>query len=204
MRNIFAGGLLALTLGGCAALQEQKPAPIPLAPPEAQGVTVTKEQGGRFLAFVGPQKQHAEPFLGVSDTNFFALRSWLDNKNGEVAHQLYVETSYFGAPAKWDAARDQANTKLGFVEVGQNEISCESGCSYADEFAASLPEDYLRAHRNGFAVTFSATGGQTLTVNVAPDMVAAELGAVDTVRSTIAKSAANTPAPAPAATTPPK
>jgi hypothetical protein len=198
-----AGALFALALGGCAMMQPEEKLPPP-AQPEALGVELTKQQGGRFIAFVAPRQQHAEMFLGVSDTNFFTLRSWLDTRNNEAAHQLYVADSFFGGPFKWDAAIDQDKTTLRFVDISHNQISCEEGCSYADEFAAALPEDYLRAHRNGFTVTFSAKEGKTLSVTVPPTMVRAELAAVDTVRATLAKTAANAPAPTttPPATTP--
>ena len=189
-----AGALVALALGGCASMQPEEKLP-PLA--QAQGVVLTKEQGGRFIAFVGPRQQHTAMFLGVDGTNFYCLRSWLDNKTGETAHQLYVEDSYFGGPFNWSGAHDQDNKPLRFVPISRNEITCENGCSYADEFAAALPDDYLQAHRNGFTVTFTAADGKNLTVNVPPSLVAAELAAVDAVRAVAAKAAANPPAQPP-------
>ena len=193
-----AGAVVALALAGCADLQpEEKLAPQATAP----GVELIKQQGGRFIAFVGPRQQHAEPFLGVSGTNFFALRSWLDNKTGETAHQLYVSDSYFGAPFKWDGVRDQDNKALRFIAISRNEITCEQGCSYADEFAAALPEDYLRAHRGGMTITFTSSDGKKLPIAVPANLVVAELDAVDTVRALEAKAAANPPAAA--ANTPP-
>ena len=196
IKQFAAGALLALALGGCAILHPDEPLP---PQPAAQGVELTKEQGGRFIAFVGPKQQHTEPFLGVSDTNYFALRSWLDNKTGEVAHQLYVEDSYDGGPHRWNGAHDQDNKPLVFVPISRNEITCDLGCAYADEFAAALPEDYLRAHPGGLTVTFAALDGKTLTVTVPPNLVALELAAVDTVRATVANAAVS---PAPPAANP--
>jgi hypothetical protein len=191
--KLAAGALLALTLGGCAELYpEEKLAPQPDAPE----IEISKQQGGRFIAFVGPRLQHTEPFLGVSDTNYFALRSWLDNKNGEVAHQLYVEDSYYGGPYLWNAVEGADGKPLKFIPISRNQITCDLGCSYADEFGAELPEDYLRAHKDGLAVTFLASGGKTLAINVAANIVTAELNAVDSVRATAAKAAAATPSPA--------
>lgn len=192
--KLAAGALLALALGGCALNSEEKLA----AKPEAPEVQLTKMQGGRFVAFVGPRQQHTEPFLGVSDTNYFVLRSWLDNKNGEVAHQLYVEDSYYGGPYLWNAVKGLDGRPLKFIPISRNQITCDLGCSYADEFAAEVPEDYLRAHKDGLAVMFVASDGKTLAVNVPPNLVNAELNAVDAVRATVAKAAQATP---PAATT---
>ena len=221
-RKLTAGAAVALAMAGCAETQpvEKLPPPPPpaqqasqataapqvQAAPQAQlpGVEVSKHQGGRFIAFVGPRQQHTAPFLGVPDTNYFTLRSWLDNKTGQTAHQLYVEDSYFGAPLKWDGARDQDNRPLRFVAISRNEITCELACSYADEFAAALPEDYLRSHRGGTTVTFTSSDGKKLSVAVPANLVAAQLDAVDTIRGVAAKAAGNprvTPAAAAVPTT---
>jgi len=186
----------ALTLCGCAFVYpEEKLAPQAQAP----GIELTKEQGGRFIAFVGPKKQHTPPFLNVDDTNFFCLRSWLDNTTGETAHQLYVENSYYGGPYLWNGVYDTADAKLKFIPISRNQITCDQGCSFADEFAAELPEDYLRAHKGGFAVTFTSANGKTLPVTVPPALITTQLDAVDAVKTDAAKAAAKPPAPSPAA-----
>src|SRR5579884_3314666 len=149
--------LVMATLAGCVAVEEQA------ALPDANGVTRSVEQGGRFIALVGPRRQHAEPFLGVPNTNFYALRTWLDTRTGETTHQLYVEDSYFGAERNWQAARDGDGQELRLVLVSKNEITCEPRCAYAEEFAATLPEALLRAHPQGLSVTFSAKSGDTMT-----------------------------------------
>jgi len=201
LQKLAAGALLALAMGGCAMQPEEKLPPV--AQPEAQPVQLTKQQNGRFIAFVGPRRQHADPFLGVSGTNFFTLRSWYDNKTGEVAHQLYVEYSYDGKPFLWDGAHDTDNTKLHFIPISRNQITCEGRCSYADEFAAELPEDYLKAHQGGLAIIFTTSDGKALTVAVPKELVVAELTAVDSVRAVAAKAAQNAPTPAAAATATP-
>jgi hypothetical protein len=198
LQKFAAGALLALAMGGCAILYPEEKLP-PLPQPEAQHVELTKQQGGRFIAFVGPRKQHTDMFLGVPDTNYFVLRSWFDNKTAEAAHQLYVEDSYDGGPYLWDGVHDTGNTKLHFIPISRNQITCEGGCSYADEFAVELPEDYLRAHQSGLAIVFTASDGKTLGVNVPADFVVAELSAVDSVRAITAKAAANAPTASPAA-----
>jgi hypothetical protein len=186
----------ALALCGCAVVY-----PEARLPPRAQapGIELTKEQGGRFIAFVGPKEQHTPPFLNVDDTNFFCLRSWLDNRTGETAHQLYVESSYDGGPYLWNGVYDTANARLKFIPISRNQITCDQGCSFADEFAAELPENYLRAHRGGFAVTFTSANGKTLPVTVRPALIASQLDAVDAVRAVAAKAAARPPAPSSAA-----
>ena len=56
---LCAAALLA-ALAGCTG-PEGAPA---VGAPEA-AVSRTAEPGGRFIALVGPRRQHAEPFLGV-------------------------------------------------------------------------------------------------------------------------------------------
>jgi hypothetical protein len=217
-KHVVAAAIVAAALGGCSLMPNEKLAPQP----GADQVEMTKEQGGKFLAFVGPKLQHTEAFLGVEDTNYFCLRSWLDTRNGEVLHQVYVEDSYYGSPYRWDGAHDADNKKLRFIAISRNEISCDQGCSYADEFAAALPEDLMRAHRdNGLTVTFTAQTGKTLSVAVPGRFIAEELTAVDATRAALAANAkaaqaaaptapaptpapAAAPAPSPAATAPSK
>src|SRR5579859_6511762 len=118
--------ILLLALGGCAVVSS---APPPTVLP-GTGVTRTVEQDGRFISLVGPRRPHGEPFLGVPATNYFLLRSLIDTRSGETAHQLYVEDSYFGGKREWNAARDQAGDQLRFVQNTTNEITCNPGCSY--------------------------------------------------------------------------
>lgn len=174
-------------------------------PPQllANAVTLTAEQGGRFLAFVGPRRQHAPPFLGVPNTNFYALRSWIDTRSGETVHQLYVENSYAGAERNFNAAHDGEGQPLKFVPISKNEISCENGCSYAEEFAAALPEPLLRASPQGLKVVFGSKLGLNLTIALPGEFIAGELAAVDTTRAHLPKTAgaaaAAPPSPATAA-----
>src|SRR5689334_11379433 len=117
-----------LSLAGCAAVEPPEPQPLPpAAASAAEGVSVTKVQGGKFLALVGPRKQHDRPFLDVSDTNYYCLRSFLDTRSGEVAHQLYVQYSYQGDPGphRWSGAHDQNDRELRFLALNRNEITCE-------------------------------------------------------------------------------
>src|SRR5579864_2063869 len=124
----IAAALLLLALAGCGNLTGE-PAPIPQAPDE---VTQTIAQNGRFLELVGPRRQHDPPFLGVPGTNYALLRSWIDRRNGETVHQLYVEDSYFGGKREWNAAHTASGAELTFVPISLNEISCDNNCSYAE------------------------------------------------------------------------
>ena len=184
---------LLLALAGCIAPSSAPPGPQP------DIVTRSTEQVGKFIAFVGPRRRQAEPFLGVPGTNFYALRSWIDTRNGETLHQLYVEDSYFGAERNWEAARDPQGRPLRFTAISKNEITCQPSCSYAEEFAAAIPEADLRnAAGSGLTVTFTARSGAEKTIAVPAEPVRAQIVALDRVRAGLA-SAAAAPQPAPAA-----
>ena len=146
-----AAALLLLTLAACGA-----------APPTVQlanAVAMSREQGGRFIGLVGPRTQHEEPFLGVHNTNFSAMRSWN------------------GASANGQALR--------FVPISVNEITCEQNCSYAEEFAAALSDPLLRASPQGVQVRFTAQSGASKLILVRGELVQKQLAAVDQARATL-------------------
>ena len=192
MRWLFPalGLAAAVAASGCAI--EGPPAP---AQP-ANAVTLTKEKDGRFLVLSGPRLRHAEPFLGIASTNFCLLRSFIDTRTGETVHQLYVEDSYPGAERNWNAARLAAGETLRFIAISKNEITCDAGCSYAEEFAASLPEPLLRASPQGLTVVFTARSGIARTITVPGDLVAKQLTAIAQLRAAPPSAAAAGSAPA--------
>ena len=190
--NWLQRGLIATFLGmaltSCASLAPR--------PPDA-GVLVTEareDSSHRFILFIGLKGQHAPPFLGIPETNFYCLRSFVDRRTGETAHQLYVTDSYFGAERGWSAARDSTGATLPFVAIGHDEISCDAGCSYVEEFAANLPESVLRTSPDGLAVTFSARSGDKKTIVVPGDRITAQLAAIEATR-TLAPPAARSAQP---------
>src|SRR5215469_2280801 len=175
------GGFFAVFLGmaltACAQLTPRQTTDDVL-------VTEAREDSShRFILFIGPRAQHAPPFLDIPDTNFYCLRSFVDRRTGETAHQLYVTDSYFGAERGWNAARDSAGAPLPFVAIGHDEISCDAGCSYVEEFAANLPESLMRASSDRLAVTFSSRSGDKKTIVVPAERITAQLAAVDATRT---------------------
>jgi hypothetical protein len=172
----FLPPLILLALAGCGVFEGGEAPPVQPAP---TAVTQSSEAGGRFIALVGPRQQYAEPFLGVPGTNFSTLRSWIDTRSGERLTQLYVEDSYSGAERDYDAARTGEGEALKFVAISKNEIVCDNGgCSYAEEFAADLPEPLLRAHPQGLTAAFGAKFGPDLTIAVPGDLIDKQLAAL--------------------------
>jgi hypothetical protein len=190
-RGRLVAASLVVALTACARLT-----PAETAAPGTPVVAARQDLSSRFVAFVGPKAQHAPPFLNIPETNFYCLRSFIDLQTGEAAHQIYVSDSYFGAERGWNAARDSAGSPLQFVQIIHDEISCDSGCSYIEEFAAILPESKLRASPGGLAVTFLSPSGDQKTIVISGDRIAAQLAAIDARRSP-AEPAAARPSPAP-------
>jgi hypothetical protein len=178
---------LVVALTACAQLT-----PRETAAPGSPVVAARQDLSSRFVGFVGPKTQHAPPFLNIPGTNFYCLRSFVDLQTGETAHQLYVADSYFGAERGWSAARDSAGSPLQFVQISHDEISCDAGCSYAEEFAAILPESKLRASPGGLVVTFRSPSGDEKTIVISGDRIAAQLAAIDARRNPVEPAAART------------
>jgi hypothetical protein len=178
-RGILAASL-ALALAACA---QAPPAEAPAQPTAAAVAPVRGDIPSRFVGLIGTRAQHAPPFLGVPETNFYCLRSFLDRQTGETRDQLYVSDSYSGPERHWDAARDGAGRALRFLEITRHEISCDGGCSYTEEFAADIPESELRANPQGLKVTFAAQSGAEKTVTVSGSQITAQLAAVDAVHN---------------------
>jgi len=173
-RRGFLAGALGLALTACVAL-------MPAQSPEG---VVRTNPSPRFAAFVGPKTQHAAPFLGVPDTNFFCLRSLVDRDTGATTHQLYVSESYSGAERGWDAARGGNGGRLRFIAISRDDIPCPEGACFVEEFAADLPETALRGNLAGFVVNFSAKSGAVKTIAVSADRIAAQLAAIEAWRQT--------------------
>jgi hypothetical protein len=167
-----------LELAGCT---QPPPVHAPVQPgAHAEGVASTPgDANSRFVGLIGTKVQHAPPFLGVPETNFYCLRSFIDRQTGETRHQLYVSDSYAGAERRWDAAHDGGGHALRFVEVSRHQITCDGGCSYAEEFAADIPESELRTNSHGLKIIFTDSSGAEKTIAVSGSQVTAQLAAID-------------------------
>lgn len=184
--------LAALGLAGCTT---EGVGPPPSILPTADAVTRSTLQNGRFIELIGPRRQFAAPFLGVPGTNYYTLRSWIDTRNGDQRTQLYVEDSYVGAKRGYTTAHNGDGADVKFVAISENEIGCEQGCSYAEEFAADLPPPLLDANRQGLTIVFAAKSGPELTIAVPGDLIEKQLAALAAAQPQRA-AVAGTPAPA--------
>jgi hypothetical protein len=171
--------LLGVEVAGCAPLAAPSPSPQISELSGNSGVVVREDLSQRFIALVGPEVQIEPPFFGTPDTNVARLRSFLDRRSGETAHQLYVTASYNGNH-DWNAAHDDAGRVLQFFPMSRFEIACEGKdkCFYAEEFAAKFPESELSQNRGGFSITFTDQAGNAQTIPISAAQVAAQLTAL--------------------------
>src|SRR6202043_3549170 len=110
----------------------------------------------------------------------YTLRSLIDRTTGQTSHQILVEDSYVGAERRWDAAHDGWGQTLRFIPISHNELACEGGrCSYAEEFAAAIPEPELRGSPRGMEVTFTDKAGDKKTIAVPGNVIAVQIAAFD-------------------------
>src|SRR5947207_15853030 len=121
-------GIRAASLGlALAACAQAPPAEAP-AQPNAPAVAPARgDIPSRFVGLIGTRAQHAPPFLGVPETNFYCLRSFLDRQTGETRQQLYVSDSYSGSERHWDAARDGGGRTRGGLEIRRHQITSHGG-----------------------------------------------------------------------------
>jgi hypothetical protein len=172
--------LLAALLG--TALSACSP-PTP-GPSTGSAVVLARENlSPDFIGFIGRKTQHAPPFLGISETNYYCLRSFVDRRTGETVHQLYFSDSYFGPVRDWNAARDGSGRPLLFVPLTRDEIACDPGCSYVEEFAVSLPESAFRTNPEDLPITLVTRSGDEKTILVTGRQIAAQLAAIDARRN---------------------
>jgi hypothetical protein len=178
-RGWVALALLGVEVAGCAPLAAPSPSPQITELSGNSGVVVREDLSQRFIALVGPEVQLEPPFFGTPDTNVARLRSFLDRRSGETAHQLYVTASYNGNH-DWNAAHDSGGRALQFFPMSRFEIACEGKdkCFYAEEFAAKFPESELSQNRGGFSITFTDQAGNAQTVPVSAAQIAAQLTAL--------------------------
>jgi hypothetical protein len=170
---------LALAIAACAPAT---PPPVTSGGADRGQMAVREDLSGHFIALIGPKEQHDPPFLGTPDTNFSCLRSFVDLRTGETAHQLYVAASY-DVKRDWSAAHDGTGRPLKFLPIDRYQIACGPGdkCSYSEEFAAKLPESELRQYPRGFSVTFTEPGSsQTIAITAA--QISAQLAALAELR----------------------
>jgi hypothetical protein len=187
-RHLLAALMLISALAGCAQ-------PPRSESPGQNGAGAREDELPRFIGVVGDKTQHAPPFLSVSGTNYYCLRSFVDRQTGDTLHQLYVSDSYSGNERRWEAAHDSTGHPLRFVEIGRNEITCSGGCSYLEEFAASIPESELRAGPQGLTVIFTSASGAEKRITISSAQIRAQLAAVETRRRPTRPTAAQSTTP---------
>ena len=185
MKNRCGTAVAAVAAAQLAACSAMPPsAPGAATPADGSAVAVREDLSGRFIAVIGPRIRDDPPSFDTPGTNYSCLRSFIDRRTGETAHQLYVAASY-GFNHDWTTAHDGAGRILPFIRISRFEIACDSkhNCSYAEEFAAKFQEKELTQNPHGFSVTFTDRARNAQTIMVSPDQITAQLAALAPLQS---------------------
>jgi hypothetical protein len=164
MGRLAAVMIAFLVLAGAAAAKE------------ATGVQVEDDQFSASATFLGPSED-TNPLS--TDSKAWRLRSWVDKKTLKATHQLYVDVVYKGEWRMYETAADDSATAHEVLTIDRSVISCRYGCTMSETVGVDLTNEFLRAHRSGFAVKVSAHSGDSVILAVSSNQVELQLAAVD-------------------------
>lgn len=177
--TIFA---LALLVAGCQTVSHAVSAAAASAglAPQRRSVAIDDSQFDRSITVRG-----IEHGFNGSPVNDLFLRSWITKADGTVSHQIYVVDHYSGDWKFWNRANDQVAAALEFTPISRDVGSCVSSCAFWESFGITVADRELRSHPDGYAVKVYARSGASMVLTVAPDQIAAQLAAVDSVASRV-------------------
>lgn len=169
MRSRLAAAAVAVAVAALIG-----PTAVAASPPTVQ---IAGDKFSKEITFVGPAAD-VNPFGGTTRT--WRIRSWLNRDTKTVAHQLYVEINYIGGWRWYSiAANDNAET-MPVVKIASQVGSCLGGCIMYETVGIELPTALLRARATtGFQVKLTAQSGDTLVLDVKPNMIGPQLQAID-------------------------
>ena len=184
MKRIGAA-LIALAVVACA--------PRPAAQ-QPQFVQIEDDQFSQRATFIGIEIID-NPARG--DFKQWFIRSFVDKRSGELAHQLYVHIRYFGERRRYEAAADDHATSLRFVRIDRERGACHYGdCDYEEDFGFELGDKTLRERAGpGFQVKVVAHSGDSLILTIAPGQIVAQLATIDAYRRAHSLLGSGEPAP---------
>jgi len=86
----------------------------------------------------------------------------------------------------WSRANTQDAQQLEFVSIRRAVISCGSytGCSYAEDFGATIPDTILKTHLDGFSVKFYAQTGKEMVITLTSQQIRQQLKAIEDFQAT--------------------
>ena len=159
----------ALLFRSCAGLRRRAPA---VATP-ANAVKLTDEQDGRFIGLVGPQAQPCRARISAcASTNFYLLRSFIDTRTGEIAHQLYVAGQLFRRKAQLERG---ARTRLASRCASSRSAATRSPASTAAPTPRNspprCPSRCCAPTRRASRSSSRARSGDRKTILVAADLI---------------------------------
>jgi hypothetical protein len=182
-----------IALGACRAPASVNAAPSVESRMRTVSTHVVAGADSTFTSTIEVRGYPGSPtvaIVGWSDDDAGAgLRTWV-RRDGTPSpeHRLFVSTYYALAGTIFVRAAVESGP-LQMLPVQHDEQSCSGAgaCSPYTTFGARVTDALLREHREGLNVTFYARDGRLLDITVGPDLVAAYLAVVDSVRTSLVK-----------------
>lgn len=173
---------MALLMGCQASYSPPPQTVIPppstaIRPPPPASVKVEDSKFENAVTFIGIEGRH----VGNQYNRYF-LRSFMNKKSGQVAHQLYVSDHYDGYWEIWSRANSEDAQPLEFVSISRDVVYCGSGyagCSLSEVFGAFIPDTDLRTHQDGYSVKFYAKSGKQMVIRLSSEQIRKQLKAID-------------------------
>jgi hypothetical protein len=146
------------------------------SPSLGTSVQVENSQFESFVKFQGIEERYPG-----SEFNSYLLRSWVNKTNNQAKHQLYVSNYYNGSWTVWVNANSQDAQPLEFVSISRDVIFCgaDTGCSYSEQFGATIPDTMLKTHQDGFSVKFYAKTGKEMVITLTSQQIRQQLKAIE-------------------------
>jgi len=165
--KLAAIAVLVLALAACG----------PLGPPPRTTVNVLGDKFSKEIELQGIPLH--DPTNG--DDLFWMLRSFVNPQTGETLHEIYVEWVYPGPSSGRYRAADDTARDLTLKVIKRD--SCPFGkCDRTDILAVLIDETTLRKRaQTGFQVKLFAQDGTSGILDIRPNMINAQLQAVDRI-----------------------
>ena len=171
-RRHLVVSMLALSAAGCAAPRE------PVFALQSS-VETKRDQKSEGIMVLGIVLRHDPPYANLFE-NKYQIISWVFDDDPIRFHRLVVDHIYHGNEIAWNAATDGDDAPLLFTPVLRKTLGCTQGCTFHEVFGAVIEDGVLGGALNqGFPVRFNSRRGRTMTIQVTPAQIQAQLDAYD-------------------------
>ncbi len=166
-KNVLLVILLSLIFTGAAFAE--------IADKDLKIQSIEDDKFSSFITVNGSSVDAKHKFFDLEKENW-SIRSVVNKKSGAVAHQLYVNFTYFGSWSWFDYASDEDAKELVVTRIASDVFTCEAGCMLRETVGIALDESVLRLKmQSGYEIKVSAKNGQSHIIKVTSEQIRAQL-----------------------------